>query len=272
MASTETGRTAPGVTRSRSATHQRRAEILRVLNEQPITTAALALEFGITETSVRRELAAMEREGSIIRVRGGAVRRTQSWSSLYAAAASRHPNVKTTIAAVAAALIPPGSNVLCYSGTTVARTVELIDPALRPQLTVATNNLAIVQEVGGWDDPHLVVIGGTFLPAYLALVGPQAMATLDGLHADIAVMGCDGLSAEAGLTTPHQLVAEIGTKMIQRAKTVIVVADSSKIGRFGFTPIAPITAIHTVVTDAGASADEIGRIEATGVRVIIAGD
>ena len=140
----------------------------------------------------------------------------------------------------------------------------------RAQLTVVTNNLAIVQDVGGWEDPHLVVIGGTYLAAYHALVGPQAMAALDGLHADIAIMGCDGLSAAAGLTTPHQLVAEIGTRMIQRARSVVVVADSTKIGRLGFTPIAPITAIHTVVTDHLASVEEIQRIEKAGVQVIVA--
>jgi len=130
-----------------------------------------------------------------------------------------------------------------------------------------TNSLPIINEVNTWDDPHLVAIGGTYLPTYMCFVGPQSLVALEQLSADVAVMGCDGLSADGGLTTPHQLVAEIGTTLISRARHVIVVADSSKVGRRGFTPIAPIGAIDVLVTDHGADASEVDSLRQQGVDV-----
>ncbi|MDP9222359.1 MAG: hypothetical protein M3P18_00605 [Actinomycetota bacterium] len=62
---------------------------------------------------------------------------------------------------------------------------------------------------------------------------PQSLESLEQLSADVAVMACDGLRADGGLTTPHQLVAEIGTSLVMPARHVIVVADSSKVGRRG---------------------------------------
>ena len=102
-------------------------------------------------------------------------------------------------------------------------------------------------------------MGGLYLPAYMAFVGPQAVESLRSLSADVAVVGCDGLSSAEGLTMPHQLVAEIGTILIERARRTVVVADSSKIGRRGFTPIAPATAIDVLVTDEHADAARAGR-------------
>jgi DeoR family transcriptional regulator of aga operon len=66
------------------------------------------------------------------------------------------------------------------------------------------------------------------------------------------------------------LVAEVGATMAARARRVVVVADSSKLGQSGFTPIIPIQAVDALVTDSGASAVHVERIRAAGVEVIIA--
>ncbi len=128
----------------------------------------------------------------------------------------------------------------------------------------------MLNEVSAWPEPHLVVVGGFLLPDYQSFVGPQAVADLDAISADVAVVGCDGISAADGLTTPHHLVAEIGTIIVRRARRTIVVADSSKIGRRGFTAIAPIASVHTVITDADADPDELKALRDSGVGVVIA--
>ena len=133
-----------------------------------------------------------------------------------------------------------------------------------------TLSVAIFNTVTAWSDAHLVVVGGLYLPAYMAFVGPQTIESLRSLSADVAVVGCDGLSLAEGLTTPHQLIAEIGTILIERSRQTIVVADSSKIGRRGFTPIAPATAIDVLVTDGEADAAELSALRQAGVDVHIA--
>ena len=152
----------------------------------------------------------------------------------------------------------------------IARVVEALTEDQHDRLTVVSNSVPVINTVTTWNDAHLVAVGGLYLPAYMAFVGPQAVDSLRSLSADVAVMGCDGLSIAEGLTTPHQFVAEIGTILIERARRTIVVADSSKIGRRGFTPIAPATAIDVLVTDEHADEDELSALRQAGIEVHIA--
>jgi DeoR/GlpR family transcriptional regulator of sugar metabolism len=252
-------------------TRARRARILELVDEHEfVSVRELSDEFGLTEMSVRRDLNSLEAEGVIARVRGGATRpRVVQSSRQYALGAQRHAAVKKRIAKAAVELIPADSVVFFYSGSTVARTAASVPEELRGSLTIVTNSLPIVNEVSAWDDPHLVAIGGTYLAPYMAFVGPQAIASLEPLSADVAVVGCDGLTAERGLTTPHQLVATIGTSMVARARRTIVVADSSKVGRTGFTPISAVEEVDVLVTDEDADEAEIARLRDRGVTVLI---
>jgi DeoR/GlpR family transcriptional regulator of sugar metabolism len=250
---------------------ERRRLTLEMLDEHEyVSVADLATRFAVTPMSVRRDLALLEERGLLSRVRGGAVgRRTRGATGFFATNLRSHLDEKRRIADAAARLLEPSTVTFFYSGTTVAEVVMALPRPLRSTLTVATNSLPVVDEVSRWDRPHLVSLGGLYLPDYMAFVGPQAVGTLQALSADTAIVGCDGLSAEGGLTTPHQLVAEVGTVMVSRARRVIAVADSSKIGRQGFTLIAPTSAVHVLVTDAGADPAEVATLRADGVEVII---
>jgi DeoR/GlpR family transcriptional regulator of sugar metabolism len=250
-------------------TRARRARILDQLRDGDfVSVRELAEEFALTEMSVRRDLTAMEAAGLIARVRGGAtLPRVIQPSRNYAGAAQRNVGAKSRIARAAVELIPAGSSVFFYSGSTVARTAATLGEEAGSSLTIVTNSLPVMNEVNSWHDPHLVAVGGTYLPAYMAFVGPQAVQTLSQLSADVAVLGCDGLSTDGGLTTPHQLVAQIGSTLVAHARRTIVVADSSKVGRRGFTPIAPIGAVDVLVTDTDADPDEVAALRADGLDV-----
>ena len=253
----------------RGRTRERRARILERIEERDfVSVKELSHESGLTEMSVRRDLMALETDGMITRVRGGATRRQVGEPSRpYAASAQRNSAVKARIARAAVKLIPAEAITFFYSGSTVAKTAASLSEEVRSSLTIVTNSLPIINEVSTWDDPHLVSIGGTYLPAYMCFVGPQSIGALEELSADIAVMGCDGLSADGGLTTPHQLVAQVGTTLVNRARHIIVVADSTKVGRHGFTSIAPVESIDVLVTDTGADPDEVAKLRARGVEV-----
>jgi DeoR/GlpR family transcriptional regulator of sugar metabolism len=253
----------------RGRTLARHARILERLEERDfVSVKELSDESGLTEMSVRRDLMALEADGMITRVRGGATRRQVGEPSRhYAASAQRNSAAKARIARAAVELIPAEAITFFYSGSTVAKTAASLSEELRSSLTIVTNSVPIINEVSTWDDPHLVAIGGTYLPAYMCFVGPQSIEALEKLSADVAIVGCDGLSADGGLTTPHQLVAQIGTTLVNRARHIIVVADSTKVGRRGFTPIAPIESIDVLVTDQDADPDEVVNLRARGVDV-----
>jgi DeoR/GlpR family transcriptional regulator of sugar metabolism len=253
----------------KATTAVRRRWILDRLQEQDfVSVKELADEFEMTEISLRRDLNALAEKGHIVRVRGGARRsRTAAASRRYAEEDQLNAQAKARIARAAAALLRGERTAFFYSGSTVARVAVALGDAERASLTIVTPSLPVITEASSWADPHLVVVGGLFLPNYLACVGPQAVESLRAISADVAVVGCDGLTAADGLTTPHQLVAEIGSVIVERARKTVVVADSSKIGRRGFTPIAPTSAIQTLVTDEGADPTELKALRDRGVEV-----
>ena len=252
--------------------YARRQLILdRILENDSVSIKELADEFGLTEMSLRRDLNVLAESGQISRIRGGATRaRNTLTPRRYQDGEQRHAAAKGRIARVAAGLLDAADTVFFYSGSTVARVAESLSEERRDHLTIITNSVPVVHTVTTWNDPHLVSVGGLYLPAYMAFVGPQAVESLRTMSADIAVVGCDGLTAAEGLTTPHQLVAEIGTVVVGRARRTIVVADSSKIGRRGFTPIAASSNVHTLVTDEDANRDEVDALREAGVEIIIA--
>jgi DeoR/GlpR family transcriptional regulator of sugar metabolism len=252
---------------------ERRQLIAGLLEDEGrVSVAELATRFGVTDVSIRRDLMILEGAGRLRRVHGGAVTSRRTREGGYAAKARENRELKARIGAVAAGLVHAGEVVVFDSGSTVAQVAVHIAQPLRrgSAITVVTNSLPVIDEIAGWDSPHLICLGGLYLPDHEALVGPQTVADLRDLSADVAFIGCDGLTVETGLTTPHVLVAEVAATMASRARRVIAVADSAKLGRRGFTPIAPISAVDVLVTDDGADDGELGRIRATGIEVIIA--
>jgi DeoR/GlpR family transcriptional regulator of sugar metabolism len=190
----------------------------------------------------------------------------------YATKARENRERKARIGIAAASLIKAGDVVAFDSGSTVAQVAVQVPGPLRRgnAITAVTHSLPVVEEIASWDSPHLVCLGGLYLPDYRALVGPQTVADLRELSADIVFLGCDGLTLETGLTTPHVLVAEVGATMAVSARRVVAVADASKIGRRGFTPIVPLSAIHVLVTNDDADPAQLKAARETGIEVILA--
>lgn len=190
----------------------------------------------------------------------------------YALKAREHGDRKARIGAAAAALVKAGDVVAFDSGSTVAQVaVQMPGPLRRSNaITAVTHSLPVVDEIARWDGPHLVCLGGLYLPDHRALVGPQTIADLRDLAADIAFLGCDGLTLETGLTTPHVLVAEVGATLAAAARRVVAVADTSKIGRRGFTPIVPLSAVHILVTNDDADPRQLRAARDIGIEVILA--
>jgi DeoR/GlpR family transcriptional regulator of sugar metabolism len=263
--------TGPATDGASLSSRARRTEIVHLLDRQEyVEVADLAQRYDLTEASVRRDLQQLEADGLITRVRGGAVaRRGAGQTGSYAQAVHERVAEKRRIADAAAAMIPSRSVIFCDTGTTVAMTIGAIPRSARSGITVVTNSLAVVQETGEWENPHVVSLGGLYLPEYAAFVGPQAIGALQHLRAEVAILGCDGLTAAGGMTIAHQLIAEVGATMAQHSGRIIAVTDSRKIGRQGFAPFLPTSALTTLVTDEGADPDEVQAIRDAGVEVVV---
>jgi len=252
----------------------RRDEIARLVEEnRRVAVGELTDRFHVTDASIRRDLMILEDAGRLRRVHGGAVARLDARAhGAFAIKQREHREQKARIGAAAAGLLGTGDVAFFDSGSTVAQVAAHVPPPLRRAgaITAVTHSLPVIAEIGDWESPHLMCLGGLYLPDYQALVGPQTIAALRELSADIVFLGCDGLSIEAGLTTPHMLVAEVGASLASRSRRIVAVADSSKLGRQGFTPIVPLHVIHVLITDDAADPLEVERLRRLGIEVILA--
>jgi DeoR family transcriptional regulator of aga operon len=98
-------------------------------------------------------------------------------------------------------------------------------------------------------------------------VGPLAEQSLAGLNLDVVFIGVDGIEPREGLTTHHEIEAHTNRALIERARRVIVVADSSKIGRVAFARICALERVHEMITDAATDPAIVARIAEAGVDV-----
>jgi DeoR/GlpR family transcriptional regulator of sugar metabolism len=252
---------------------ERRSQIAQmVLEDKKVFLSDLVDQYGISETSIRRDLTLLEESGRLKRVHGGALAlpgssRTDSFNEKM----QLHIAAKQSIGKVAAQMICAGDVLLLDSGTTTLQVVMQIPAPLRTNsaITVVTNSFPISHEVLNWPSPNLIMLGGVCLPEYQATVGPQTLSQLRELTADRVFLGADGLIVQGGATTANILMAEVDRLMAERSRQVVLVTDSSKLGRAGFVPIKPISAFNMLITDLDAPPEIIENIRREGVEVVL---
>ena len=113
--------------------------------------------------------------------------------------------------------------------------------------------------------------GGVARPQSYELTGPLATGVLERVTLDLAILGVDAIDAVAGATAHHEGEASINQLMARQASRVVIVADSSKVGRRAFARICTAREIDVLVTDAGITEDDVARLKDAGVEAVIAG-
>jgi DeoR family transcriptional regulator of aga operon len=107
-------------------------------------------------------------------------------------------------------------------------------------------------------------------PQSFELVGPLGGQILREVTFDVALLGVDAIDVRLGAAAHHEGEAAMNSLMVARARRVVIIADSSKLGAHAFARICPVSDVHTMVTDAGAEPDKIAEFRAAGVQVICA--
>ena len=228
---------------------------------------------GVSEATLRRDLAHLEKQGALHRVYGGAIPPEAPTSAdPFAERMALHAAEKERIGRAAAALIRPGDVIILDSGTTIFCAVRQLPPELleRGPLTIITSSIHSIQWLSRWRGINVIVLGGLYMPDYDFSVGPQAVETLSGLHADRVFFACDGLTLSHGATVANLLEAEVDRAMLQAVSEVVLLTDSSKFGVIGLTVILRPGEINKLVTDTGAPQETLAAFRARGVEVILA--
>jgi len=227
---------------------QRRDLLLdRLRMDGRIIAKDLAVELGISEDSIRRDLRELAAAGLCQRVYGGALPASPAIAD-YTARQEVAVSGKQRVAAAAAALVEPDTTVILDGGTTTLAVVHALPRDLRA--TVITHSPTVASALGGHPDVEVYLIGGRLFKHSMVACGAAAMEAASGLHADLFLLGVTGVHPEAGLTTGDADEAAMKRALAHQAADTYVLASSEKIGTASRFAVLPLSEVAGVITDA----------------------
>jgi DeoR family transcriptional regulator, fructose operon transcriptional repressor len=244
-------------------------EILAV--QRTVTVSALTQIMGVTTATVRRDLAALELEGILIRSHGGATSRSASTDLQLPYEALQRTNraEKQMIALEAERLIQEGDTVFLEGSTTVFELACLLTN--RSHLTVVTNSPPILEKLQRSAGVTVMSTGGELQKDTAYLTGVWAQQALSQIRVDKAIFGVSAIDSSYGVSTTRPGLAEIKKLLVRCAKKRIALADHTKFGQQDFVYVGPVTDYDIIVTDAKTSPSHIAKLREQGVEVVIAG-
>jgi DeoR family transcriptional regulator of aga operon len=241
-----------------------------------IDVETLSTELHVSTATVRRDLDHLAQQQFLTRTRGGAVAHSVAYDLPLRYKSARLATEKQRIGKAAADLVAVGMVVGINGGTTateVARAIATRDDLRaasggRRAVTIVTNAVNIANELTVRPHVKIVVTGGVARPQSYELAGPLATHILEGVSLDLAILGVDGIDPDYGASAHHEGEANINQLMAARARQIVIVADSSKIGQKAFARIRRTEEIDLLITDTGGGEQAIRAFEDAGVKVM----
>jgi DeoR family fructose operon transcriptional repressor len=236
-----------------------------------LSVTAVAEQFGVTTETVRRDLALLERAGMVRRVHGGAVP-AGALTLVEPALGERHgtrTEAKRKIAAAALDLLPAtDGSIILDGGSSTAALAEALPSDRR--LYVATNSVPIAARLSANPGVTLHVLGGRVRGITQTAVGDATVRAMQDLRVDVVFLGTNGISAGHGFSTPDEAEAATKRAMVRAAQKVIVLGDSSKLGREHLVRFAAVEDVDVLVTDGDADPGVVAELETIGIEVLVA--
>lgn len=252
---------------------QRHAFILeRLRSDGAVRVSELMRELGVSDMTVRRDLGALEAQGHLVKVHGGAtlLRESAVHEPGFDTKRTLEHESKLAIARRAAAMVEPGMAVAVSAGSTTYEVSRRL--AEIPRLTIVTNSVPAAEVLyhGGRHDQTIILSGGVRTPSD-ALVGPFAVSALRAVNVDLVFLGVHGMHERAGFTTPNMLEAETNQALIETGRRLVITADHTKWGVTGVSTIARLERADVVISDHALDADARAILEERAGSLILAG-
>ncbi len=247
----------------------RREQIAALVSSaHTITNAELMEHFGISIETLRRDLSALERQGVLERVYGGAVqRKAVPQEPGYTNRERQHTEEKLAIARFAETLLAQNDTVYFDNGTSVLYLAHQLTGEKR--ITAITNTLRIAAVLADQAKADVIMLGGSLRPKELCVSGSDAKEQLARFNIDKAIIGIGGINAE-GVTDFHYEEAALRRQVIKNARQIIALADYSKFSIHALHNICAIEDIDILVTDTAAPKEILEQIKGKGVQVFVA--
>lgn len=249
---------------------QRQRQLLTYIAERrSAAVSELSSHFGVSMSTVRRDLQDMEGRELVRRVHGGALLPREHPAVQEVEIVQRavaRAEVKLRIGVAAAALVRDGSTIIVTGGTTTEAMIASL--AGKSGLTVITNALNIANRLAAHPSIDVVVLGGWLRHAEQSLLGHLTTQGLQDLRADQIFYGIYGVDPLLGLTGTYIREVQTDRTLIATARELVVLADASKFDQAGPARVVPIGAVSTMVTDQDAPAEVVRTLRERGITVV----
>ena len=245
----------------------RRNKILEQLRaEGKVSVSQLAASLSATPVTIRNDLSALERDGYLVRMQGGAVAAPRLEAHFTSTAEDPTFQQKQALAEEVAQMVTDGQTLFFNSGTTTHHIARSLKG--KKHLNIVTNSLAIAMELGNTPTFHVLLLGGEINASYGFTAGGDAQEQLSKYRADWAILSVDGVSAQGGITTCHSEEAIIDRLMMANARKRLIAATGNKIGKAGFSRICDGDETIQLITDATCDRDALLALQERGVKVV----
>lgn len=232
----------------------------RLASDGRVLAAELAVEFGVSEDTARRDLRELARSGACRRVYGGALPLAPLPGPADVRAGFAAP-AKAALARVAARLLGAGETVFIDAGSTNAAIAAAIPDDL--PLTVATNSLAVASALVRRPRVRLVLLGGCYDLEKDACLGGDTVNAVRRIRADVCFLGACGLDVGPGVTAFDAAEAEVKRAMVAASRRIVVAATNDKLGTAAPFCVAPSEAVRDLVVERSAPSAVLAGFKAS---------
>ena len=247
---------------------ERQHQIVQYLQrQQRATVAELASHFAISAATVRRDLEILAEQGEIERFHGGARMGMVAPPELPVLQRQNDESgAKAAIGQAAAALVQDGETIFLSSGTTALQVAYHLRQ--RQGLTVITNSMLVINALRDLSSVTVVGLGGVLRHSEQSLIGHLTERVLQEINADKVILGIHAIDIERGLTNDYLPETMTDRAILRVGREIIVVADHTKCGRVSTAFVAPVTAMHVLITDEHTPPHFVQQLIALGIRVL----
>ncbi|MBP3588503.1 MAG: DeoR/GlpR transcriptional regulator [Clostridia bacterium] len=247
---------------------ERKNEILNKLRaEQRVLVSELAVHYGVTEETIRRDLDKLEKEGYATKTYGGAIWGNSTKTDLSHTIRNKtNVEAKNAIAALVSQMVQDGDHLMLDDSSTALYIAKQLKE--KKDLTIVTYSVEILVELAGIEGWTIVSTGGKLKPDSMAFTGHQVAEILSKYHVDKAILSCKGLDRDAGMTDSAESHAVSKRTMIHNAKHVILSLDDTKLDKISFVQVVPLEQIDTVVTSKKPSEEWLSAFQANDVDCV----
>ena len=224
----------------------------------------------VSSMTLRRDIEYFENQGEAIKVRGGARSMkfiTTSMEDTFSLRLSENPDAKEKVALAAIDLIETGRSLFLDSGTTMLKLASLLPDE---RLTVTTTGPNIAMELIKKNQPIVNIVGGMLNRDNISVSGNQALRQIGDINIDIAFIVPSGISAQNGLTSGNYSECELKKLVVQKARKVVILMDSSKLDKILPYTFADISDVNTIITDKALPDDMTVQAERSGCEILLA--